>query len=91
MCIRDRLTPGYVADIPGMDGAYVSAIGDNGRLLAVQYCRPVRYDGKVGLDTLLTPYLLDAGGNRIDTVSYTHLDVYKRQVISAAMEPSSSS
>lgn len=61
------LTPGYVADIPGMDGAYVSAIGDNGRLLAVQYCRPVRYDGKVGLDTLLTPYLLDAGGNRIDT------------------------
>ncbi len=61
------LTPGYVAEIPGAEGAYVSAIGDNGRLLAVQYCRPIRYDGSLGLDTLLTPYLMDAGGNRIDT------------------------
>lgn len=62
------LTPGYVADIPDVDGAYVSAIGDNGRLLAVQYCLPIRYDGEVGFDTFLMLYLLDADGNRIDSL-----------------------
>ena len=30
-CPEDWLTPGYIADIPGVDGAYVSAVGDNGR------------------------------------------------------------
>ena len=61
------LTPGYVADIPGMDGAYVSAIGDNGRLLAVQYCTPIGYDGGASIDysTVLDLFLMDADGNHI--------------------------
>lgn len=61
------LTPGYVADIPGMDGAYVSAIGDNGRMLAVQYCTPIGYDGGASIDysTVLDLFLMDADGNHI--------------------------
>ena len=66
-CPEDWLTPGYIADIPGVDGAYVSAVGDNGRLLAVQYCWPITsYDG-IDYSTVIDPYLMDAEGNRIDS------------------------
>lgn len=64
---QEWLTAGYVAGIPGVDGAYVSAIGDNGRMLAVQFCWPLRQDGNVDYSTVIDPYLVDAEGNRIDT------------------------
>ena len=57
------LTTGYLADIPGGEGAYVSAIGMNCGYFAVQY----RYPG-VDKECYMGAYLLDGNGQRIDSV-----------------------
>lgn len=60
-----RLTSGFVAEIPGANGAYVAAIGNNGGLLAVKFCTP-NVEGETSLNSTIRPYLLTAGGTRID-------------------------
>lgn len=57
------LTPGHLADIPGGEGSYVSAIGMNCGYFAVQY----RYPG-VDKECYMGAYLLDGNGQRIDSI-----------------------
>lgn len=57
------LTPGHLADIPGGEGSYVSAIGMNCGYFAVQY----RYPG-VDKECYMGAYLLDGSGQRIDSI-----------------------
>lgn len=57
------LTPGHLADIPGGEGSYVSAIGMNCGYFAVQY----RYPG-VDKECYMRAYLLDGNGQRIDSI-----------------------
>ena len=57
------LTTGYLADIPGGEGAYVSAIGMNCGYFTVQY----RYPG-VDKECYMGAYLLDGNGQRIDSI-----------------------
>lgn len=57
------LTPGHLADIPGGEGAYVSAIGMNCGYFTVQY----RYPG-VDKECYMGAYLLDGSGQRIDSI-----------------------
>ena len=57
------LTPGHLADIPGGEGSYVSAIGMNCGYFTVQY----RYPG-VDKECYMGAYLLDGNGQRIDSI-----------------------
>ena len=57
------LTPGRLADIPGGEGSYVSAIGMNCGYFTVQY----RYPG-VDKECYMGAYLLDGSGQRIDSI-----------------------
>ena len=57
------LTTGYLSDIPGGEGAYVSAIGMNCGYFTVQY----RYPG-VDKECYMGAYLLDGNGQRIDSI-----------------------
>lgn len=57
------LTPGRLADIPGGEGAYVSAIGMNCGYFAVQYRYP-----SVDKECYMGAYLLDGNGQRIDSI-----------------------
>lgn len=57
------LTTGYLSDIPGGEGAYVSAIGMNCGYLAVQYRYP-----SVDKECYMGAYLLDGNGQRIDSI-----------------------
>ena len=57
------LTPGHLADIPGGEGSYVSAIGMNCGYFAVQY----RYPG-VDKECYMRAYLLDGNRQRIDSI-----------------------
>lgn len=57
------LTPGHLADIPGGEGAYVSAIGMNCGYFAVQYRYP-----SVDKECYMGAYLLDGNGQRIDSI-----------------------
>lgn len=57
------LTTGYLADIPGGEGSYVSAIGMNCGYFTVQY----RYPG-VDKECYMGAYLLDGNGQRIDSI-----------------------
>lgn len=57
------LTPGHLADIPGGEGSYVSAIGMNCGYFTVQY----RYPG-VDKECYMRAYLLDGNGQRIDSI-----------------------
>lgn len=57
------LTPGRLADIPGGEGSYVSAIGMNCGYFTVQY----RYPG-VYKECYMRAYLLDGNGQRIDSI-----------------------
>lgn len=57
------LTPGHLADIPGGEGAYVSAIGMNCSYFTVQYRYP-----SVDKECYMGAYLLDGNGQRIDSI-----------------------
>lgn len=57
------LSTGHVADIPGADGAYISAIGTNCGRMAVQL---VFERGEQNIS--LTPYLVTGEGERIDAL-----------------------
>lgn len=59
----EQLTTAYLADIPGGEGSYVSAIGMNCGYFAVQY----RYPG-VDKECYMGAYLLDGSGQRIDSI-----------------------
>ena len=61
----EQLTPGYLAEIPGTDSAWISAIGINHGYLAVQFAQPVGL-GRLMNANSVRPYLLDDQGNRID-------------------------
>ena len=47
---------------------------------------PVRKKGKLPAETVSVEYSLEYGVDVLETVSYTHLDVYKRQVMSRLNE-----
>ena len=59
----EQLTTGYLSDIPGGEGAYVSAIGMNCGYFAVQYRYP-----SVDKSGSVWPYLVDGIGRRIDSI-----------------------
>ena len=59
----EQLTTGYLSDIPGGEGAYVSAIGMNCGYFAVQYRYP-----SVDKECYMGAYLLDGNGQRIDSI-----------------------
>lgn len=59
----EQLTTGYLSDIPGGEGAYVSAIGMNCGYFTVQY----RYPG-VDKECYMGAYLLDGNGQHIDSI-----------------------
>ena len=57
------LTTGYLSDIPGGEGAYVSAVGMNCGYFTVQYRYP-----SVDKECYMGAYLLDGNGQRIDSI-----------------------
>lgn len=58
----ETLTPGYIADIPGAESVWVSAIGVNHGFLTIQFGQPTNPSA---VQHIVRPYLLDAQGNRI--------------------------
>ena len=68
MCIRDRIYTEGITKITATDFVYARAMGRTIKLLA----QSKEVDGK--LFAMVAPFMISR-----DTVSYTHLDVYKRQ------------
>ena len=77
MCIRDRVTD--VLDEAGLAYEIYSDIKPNPTIENVQ-------TGVAAFKASGADYIIAIGGGSSMAVSYTHLDVYKRQIISRMME-----
>ena len=82
MCIRDRYEQGGIYAMVGATG--VGKTTTAAKLAA--HCARIHGPGSVGLITLDTYRVgaheqLRSYGRMLGAVSYTHLDVYKRQVL----------
>ena len=82
MCIRDRIYAGQVLKIDGAATAaktYTVKSGDTLSGIAAKY--GTTYQKLAQINGISNPDLIHPG-----PVSYTHLDVYKRQAMQAAMD-----